>query len=66
MAIFITGGTHGDFTRFKKEIFRERAGLTKGHIQSDMAFVLFLRDWSDTNGSYESNGRMAACRRVLR
>ena len=29
MAIFITGDTHGDFTRFKKEIFREQAGLTK-------------------------------------
>ncbi len=29
MAIFITGDTHGDFTRFKKEIFYEQTGLTK-------------------------------------
>ena len=29
MAIFITGDTHGDFTRFKKEIFYEQAGMTK-------------------------------------
>ena len=29
MAIFITGDTHGDFTRFKKEIFREQSELTK-------------------------------------
>ena len=29
MAIFITGDTHGDFTRFKKDIFYERAELTK-------------------------------------
>lgn len=30
MAIFITGDTHGDFTRFKKDIFYEQAELTKG------------------------------------
>ena len=29
MAVFITGDTHGDFTRFKKDIFYEQAGLTK-------------------------------------
>ena len=29
MAIFITGDTHGDFTRFKTEIFYEQAELTK-------------------------------------
>ncbi len=29
MAIFITGDTHGDFTRFKKEVFHEQADLTK-------------------------------------
>ncbi len=29
MATFLTGDTHGDFTRFKKSIFYEQAGLTK-------------------------------------
>ena len=29
MALFITGDTHGDFTRFKKKIFYEQAELTK-------------------------------------
>ena len=29
MAVLITGDTHGDFTRFKKEIFYEQAELTK-------------------------------------
>ena len=29
MAIFITGDTHGDFRRFKKEIFPEQAEMTK-------------------------------------
>ena len=29
MAIFITGDTHGDFTRFKKGTFPEQAALTK-------------------------------------
>lgn len=29
MAIFITGDAHGDFTRFKKEIFYEQSELTK-------------------------------------
>lgn len=29
MAIFITGDTHGDFTRFKKGIFPEQAEMTK-------------------------------------
>ena len=29
MAIFITGDTHGDFTRFKKKIFYEQAELSK-------------------------------------
>lgn len=29
MAVFITGDTHGDFTRFKKEIFYEQTELTK-------------------------------------
>ena len=29
MAIYITGDTHGDFTRFKKKIFYEQAELTK-------------------------------------
>lgn len=29
MAIFITGDTHGNFTRFKKSIFYEQAELTK-------------------------------------
>lgn len=29
MAIFITGDTHGDFIRFKKEVFYEQAELTK-------------------------------------
>ena len=29
MAIFITGDTHGDFRRFKKEVFYEQAELTK-------------------------------------
>jgi len=28
MTIFITGDTHGDFTRFKKEIFYEQVNLT--------------------------------------
>ena len=29
MSIFITGDTHGDFRRFKKEVFFEQAELTK-------------------------------------
>ena len=29
MAIFITGDTHDDFTRFKKKIFYEQTELTK-------------------------------------
>lgn len=29
MAIFLTGDTHGDFTRFKKSIFYEQTELTK-------------------------------------
>ena len=29
MAIFITGDVHGDFRKFKKEIFHEQTGLTK-------------------------------------
>lgn len=29
MAIFITGDTHGDFTRFKKSVFYEQTALTK-------------------------------------
>ncbi|MGI6014066.1 MAG: metallophosphoesterase family protein [Oscillospiraceae bacterium] len=29
MAIFITGDTHGDFTRFKKTIFHEQTTMTK-------------------------------------
>ncbi|MFG6350196.1 MAG: metallophosphatase family protein [Oscillospiraceae bacterium] len=29
MAVFITGDVHGDFSRFKKEVFYEQAGLTK-------------------------------------
>jgi hypothetical protein len=29
MAVFITGDTCGDFTRFKKDIFYEQAELTK-------------------------------------
>lgn len=29
MGIFITGDTHGDFTRFKKKVFYEQAELTK-------------------------------------
>lgn len=29
MAIFITGDTHGDFSRLKEEIFYEQAELTK-------------------------------------
>ena len=29
MAVFITGDLHGDFTRFKKDIFYEQADLTK-------------------------------------
>lgn len=29
LAIFIIGDTRGDFTRFKKEIFREQTELTK-------------------------------------
>lgn len=29
MAVFLTGDTHGDFTRFKKDIFYEQSGLTK-------------------------------------
>ena len=29
MSIFMTGDTHGDFTRFKKKIFYEQSGLTK-------------------------------------
>ncbi len=29
MAIFITGDTHADFERFKKEIFYEQTELTK-------------------------------------
>ena len=29
MAVFITGAAHGDFTRFKKDIFYERVELTK-------------------------------------
>ena len=29
MAIYITGDTHGDFTRFKEELFPEQANMTK-------------------------------------
>ena len=29
MAIFITGNTHADFERFKKDVFHEQAELTK-------------------------------------
>ena len=29
MAIFITGDVHGDFSRFKKEIFYEQEAMTK-------------------------------------
>ena len=29
MAIFITGDLHGDFSRFKKEVFYEQAELAK-------------------------------------
>lgn len=29
MAVFLTGDTHGDFRRFKKEVFYEQAELTK-------------------------------------
>lgn len=29
MAIFLTGDTHGDFSRFRPDIFYEQAGLTK-------------------------------------
>ena len=48
MAIFITGDTHGDFTRFKKEIFREQAGLTKED------FVIICGDFGGVwNGSAE-------------
>ena len=29
MAIFLTGDTHGDFSRFRPDIFYEQIGLTK-------------------------------------
>lgn len=29
MAVFVTGDTHGDFTRFKKSVFYEQEGLSK-------------------------------------
>ena len=29
MAIFLTGDTHGDFSRFRPDIFYEQTGLTK-------------------------------------
>lgn len=55
MAIFITGDTHGDFTRFKKEIFYEQAELTKddcvmiagdfGGIWDGSAEERFWLDW---------------------
>ena len=57
MAIFITGDTHGDFTRFKKEIFREQAELTKddyviicgdfGGIWDSSAEECHWLDWLD-------------------
>ena len=31
MAVFITGDTHGDFTRFKKEIFYDHGRLRNHH-----------------------------------
>lgn len=57
MSIFITGDTHGDFTRFKKEIFREQAGLTKedcviicgdfGGVWNGSAEERYWLDWLD-------------------
>lgn len=43
MAIFITGDTHGDFTRFKKEIFYEQAELTKDDC------VMITGDYTEKN-----------------
>lgn len=39
MAIFLTGDTHGDFSRFKKEVFYEQAELTKEDC------VIICGDW---------------------
>lgn len=56
MAIFITGDTHGDFTRFKREIFFEQEGLTKEDflivcgdfgIWDDSASEHYWLDWLD-------------------
>ena len=47
MAIFITGDTHGDFTRFKKDIFYEQAELTKEDcviITGDYAEKIIIRE----------------------
>ena len=43
MAIFITGDTHGDFTRFKKDIFYEQAELTKEDC------VIITGDYAEKN-----------------
>ena len=43
MAIFITGDTHGDFTRFKKKIFYEQAELTKDDC------VMIAGDYAEKN-----------------
>jgi len=43
MAIFITGDTHGDFTRFKKEVFHEQAELTKDDC------VIVTGDYAEKN-----------------
>lgn len=53
MAIFLTGDTHGDFSRFRPDIFYEQIGLTKDDctiICGDFAGV-----W---DGSPEEQGQL--------
>ena len=61
MAIFITGDTHGDFTRFKRDVFYEQAELTKddcaiicgdfGGIWDGSANEQYWLDWLEKSPS---------------
>lgn len=42
MAIYITGDTHGDFRRFRPDIFPEQNSMTKEDLAPDMR-----RFWRD-------------------
>lgn len=43
MAIFLTGDTHGDFSRFCPEVFREQERLTKED------YVIICGDYIEKN-----------------